>query len=458
MTDARLALTKLSPAEVAVNKVQSLLADKDVREFLARHPARLSELSEALPEARYGGYMGTIFGSADELRRAKEAILTPWQTINDRTGGILAGAIVAIPGASGDGKTAVLDSIRAFYCKRGIPNVIAEAEMGPPHSFLGMARNLLQRDLPELGVEPTIEDLDAFVDRHLGGDTFRGVYRYAAHNGTKQLPLMLEDLMGFVDGEFPQCRVVIVDYMSRMRSRDEMIRELSKWEAEEQIGEKFQAWLQDTGRVAFVGAQFNREGVSAGSKQGRRDRSMIAGSISQLFYCHYMAEIIRDDDATRLNFTKRRFGVPAFSAVYSYTPCEAILHNNRGFLTLGEERLEAVERKEREDKESAEFGALTDYFNRWQEAGSPPPIATERGEQLLEVAETQDGRLAVPCDAFSALWRAHRDVAAKVVGLGSRGWGEDVKIALATRGFTIRRFGKKNANHIVWKRKNDEAA
>src|SRR5437773_1968218 len=86
-----------------------------------------------MPDKPENPYKGTLFGSPEDVKRESEALWCPWDTIMSRVGGIVPGGTVGIIGASGEGKTALLDHLQAQYVKQGIPSVRFETEMGAVH-------------------------------------------------------------------------------------------------------------------------------------------------------------------------------------------------------------------------------------------------------------------------------------------------------------------------------------
>jgi len=457
-----------SRAEIAADQLLSAVAAvSSVSELgqLANLP-EVAEAREALDALlRQHGYYDparrrVVYSREEKEMEQKTTILTPWEPINRAIGGFAGGDTILLPAPLGGSKTSAIHAIAGGHLRLGHPTTLVELEMGSVHSLIGVARNYLQADfVPEVG-----EDLDKLVAK-LGGAAFEHLYAYLDHGRSRRL--RIEEVIAFVDQQAPATKVLLIDYIDRITTKDRE-KGMPLWEEQEVIFSKLQEWLWRTGRIAYTALQFNREGISAAARRQKRDHSMIGGSITRVQYAPYIAEVVMDRAKmeTRLRWLKSRLPFPHFDAVYAYVPCAAALRNPRGYLHLKETIDHATVLKDADaarqteaDRLNRELVALQTHLGQWASTGAPPPLFVAGREVPVRVFSVEEGECAgqraAIASEFEAAWKA---ASAAEPELFDRAWRMLRKNGqLLLHGLDVRRLkvraasARSEQNYIVWR-------
>lgn len=456
-----------SRAEIAADQLLAAVAAMSSASSLGQltNLPEIAEAREALDALlRQHGYYDperrrVVYSREEKEMEQKTTIKTPWEPINRAIGGFAGGDTILLPAPLGGSKTSAIHGIAGGHLRLGHPTTLVELEMGSVHSLIGVARSYLQADfVPEVG-----EDLDRLVQK-LGGAEFERLYAYLDHGRSRRL--RIEDVIAFVDQEAPETRVLLIDYIDRITTKDRE-KGMPLWEEQEVIFSKLQEWLWRTGRIAYTALQFNREGISAAARKQKRDHSMIGGSITRVQYAPYIAEVVMDRAKmeTRLRWIKSRLPFPHFDAVYEYVPCAPALRNPRGYLRLKETvdhatvaRDADAEKQTEADRINRELVALQTHLEQWSAKGAPPPLFVAGREVPLRIFPVEEGECAgqraVVASEFEAAWKATSAVAPEVF---ERAWKMLRKNGgLLLHGFDVRRLkvraasARSEQNYVVW--------
>jgi hypothetical protein len=459
-----------SRAEIAAGKLATAILDIQN----ASDPEQLAQLDimvqtrEALEALlRQHGYFDPArrrvgYSREEKEMELKSTIATPWDAINQAIGGFAGGDTILLPAPLGGSKSATIHAIAGAHLRLGHPTTVVELEMGSVHTLIGVARNVLQADfVPEIG-----DDLDRLVAK-LGGPEFERLYAYLDHGRSRRLNI--EDVIAFVDEQAPETKVLLIDYIDRITTKDRE-KGMPLWEEQEVIFSKLQEWLWRTGRIAYTALQFNREGIAAAARKQKRDHSMIGGAITRVQYAPYIAEVVMDRAKmeTRLRWGKSRLPFPHFDAVYEYVPCAPALRNPRGYLRLKETVDHAsvlkdadAARQTETDRLNRELVAIQTHLEAWAKTGAPPPLFTAGREVPLRIFPVEEGegadQRAVVASEFEAAWKAASAAEPEVF---DRAWKMLRKNGgLLLHGFDVRRMkvraasARSEQNYIVWRQR-----
>lgn len=104
--------------------------DLDPTEAAAQAERAMSEAVEQAAHTESGRAVGDAMDDVvDWLENPPVGAETPWQDVNDRTNGILAGQLITVAGRPGHGKSLIAKDVAVFTAKQGRPVHVATLEM-----------------------------------------------------------------------------------------------------------------------------------------------------------------------------------------------------------------------------------------------------------------------------------------------------------------------------------------
>lgn len=301
-------------------------------------------------------YYPSPWPTKEEVESLARAIPTQWHTINKALdGGMPKGATIAIHAKSGSSK-----STHAYYTcadafRKGMRVAYCDGEMGKTFTLLGIIRAILGGRWDELGKElgktPTLEQIQAFVRKHIPDFEKRFIY---VNSGTEGRREALEAGKIVRTMDLYEFDILVVDYLGKVDRVEEG--KSDYYQRQQKTLEDFAMLVEKKGALLYFYGQYNRGGYSEDADEKDTKASFMSGTMSQLFdtWLTFEIQIDKKTKTTLLKVDKRRFSCPVFEASYQWVESSPLLHDTRGYLTLIKETL-------KEEQEQAEAQDMTEH-------------------------------------------------------------------------------------------------